>query len=100
MQPIGYYTGARVGHPDADILDRIQEQFGSRLEALTLDDKATLLVCLIEAAITPQQVLIGFNFYSDSNGGEAWLLAQELSPQQQIGLAVAIVNQLQVEGVA
>lgn len=94
MKPIGYYTGGLPGTSDANILDRITEQFGSQLDQLTIDDKASLLICLVEAAINPQQVLTEPNFFSSQNGGEAWLLAQQLSPDNQIALSVALVNQL------
>ena len=79
---------------NANILDRIEERFGSQLQELTVDDKASLLICLVDTAINPQQVFIQPNFYSSQNGGEAWGLAEQLSPQEQLKLAVAICNQL------
>lgn len=98
MKPIGYYVSARSDHPDAAILDRIQEEFGGQLEALTNDDKAAVLVCLIEEAISPQQVLIAPHFFSDTNGWLFWRLAQQLSSDNQLTLALAILNQV-VDGV-
>lgn len=95
VNPILYWTGARPGTTDADILEKLQQQYGAYFEGLSLDDKASLLICLVEAAVNPQQVLTEPNFYSDQNGGEAWLLAQQLSSQQQLGLVTAIANQLQ-----
>ncbi|HEY9610925.1 hypothetical protein [Allocoleopsis sp.] len=94
MNPIGYWAGALPGTTDANILAHIQEQFGSRLEELNRDDKASLLICLVEAAVNPQQVMTEPKFYSEQNGGEAWLLAQQLSPSNQIALSVALANQL------
>lgn len=94
MKPLGYHAAGLPGTTDANILDRITEQFGSQLEQLTIDDKASLLICLVEAAVTPQQVLTEPNFFTSQNGGEAWLLAQELSPNNQIALSVALANQL------
>ena len=79
---------------NANILDRIEERFGSQLQELTVDDKASLLICLVDTAINPQQVFIQPNFYSSQNGGEAWGLAEQLSPQEQLKLAVVICNQL------
>ena len=98
MKPLGYYAASLLREPDADVLDRIQEQFGAQLETLTLDDKASLLICLIEAAVNPQQVLTEPNFFSSQNGGQAWQLAQELSPDNQIALSVALVNQIAYGG--
>lgn len=97
-KPIGYYAGAIASHPDADILDRINEQFGSMLQELTRDDKAAVLICLVDAAVNPQQVVIEPNFWSNHNGGELWSLAQQLSPSNQLGLSVAIINQLTYGG--
>ena len=93
-ETLGYYAGARPGTTDADILDRIEEQFGSWLQGLTRDDKATVLICLVERVTDPQQVFIQENFFSNANGGELWQLAQNLSPANQLGLALAIMNQL------
>ena len=98
MKPIQYYAGARAEHPDAAIIDRISEQFGAQLQELNRDDKASLLICLVEAAINPQQGFIQENFFTSQNGGEAWKLAQALSPDNQIALSVAIVNQLAYGG--
>ncbi|HEY9672734.1 MAG TPA: hypothetical protein V6D11_14915 [Waterburya sp.] len=92
-----HYVGS-LTHPDAAILDRITEQFGSQLEALTRDDKAAVLICLVEAAINPQQIFIQENFFTNQNGGEVWNLAQQLSAGQQLALAVVIANQLTVGG--
>jgi hypothetical protein len=94
MKPLGYYASARADHPDADILDRITEQFGSQLSQLTNDDKAAVLICLVEKATDTQQVIIQDNFFSDENGGDCWLLAQQLSSSNQLTLALAILNQL------
>src|SRR4028118_2532 len=69
-ETLGYYAGARPGTTDADILDRIEEQFGSWLQGLTRDDKATVLICLVERVTDPQQVFIQENFFSNANGGE------------------------------
>lgn len=93
-KPLGYYAGARSNHPDADILDRITEEFGSQLQELTTDDKAAVLICLVDAAINPQQVFIQDNFFSHENGGELWQLAQKLTPSTQLSVALAIMNQL------
>lgn len=98
MKPIGYYASAIASHPDADILDRIEEQFGAQLEQLTTDDKAAVLICLIDAAINTQQVVIEPNFWTNQNGGELWSLAQQLTPSNQLALSVAIANQLTYGG--
>ncbi len=97
-KPLGYYAGARSNHPDADILDRITEEFGSQLQELTRDDKAAVLICLVDAAVNPQQVFIQDNFFSHENGGELWELAQKLTPSNQRSLALAIMNQLLTGG--
>jgi hypothetical protein len=97
-KPLGYYAGARSFHPDADILDRITEQFGARLEELTRDDKAAVLICLVEKATNTQQVFIEPNFFTSQNGGELWQLAQQLSPSNQLALSVALVEQLTYGG--
>lgn len=97
-QPLGYYASALASHPDANILDRIEEQFGSQLEQLTPDDKGAVLICLIDAATNTQQVVIEPNFWSHENGGELWSLAQQLSPSNQLALSVAIINQLTYGG--
>lgn len=94
MNSLGYYTSARSDHPDARILDSFEEQFGSQLEALTGDDKASLLICLVETATNPQQVLIEPNFFTNQNGGEAWLLTQQLSSGSQLKVALALLNQI------
>jgi hypothetical protein len=97
-KPLGYYAGARSDHPDASILDRVTEQFGSMLQELTCDDKAAVLICLVDAAINPQQVFIEPNFFTSQNGGELWQLAQQLSPSNQLALSVALVEQLTYGG--
>ena len=94
MKPIGYYASARYNNPDAAILDRITEEFGDRLTELTNDDKAAVLICLVEKASDTQQVVIQDNFFSDQNGGDLWHLAQNLSPMSQLTLAQAILCQL------
>jgi hypothetical protein len=96
--PIGFFASAVATHPDADILERIQEQFGSLLQKLTLDDKASLLICLVDAAVNPQQVFIQDNFFSNQNGGKLWQLAQGLSPSNQLALSVAILQQITYGG--
>ncbi len=93
-KPLGYYAGAIATHPDAAILEQITEQFGSMLEKLTRDDKAAVLICLVDAAINPQQVLIQENFFSSQNGGQLWQLAQQLTPANQLALSVAILEQI------
>lgn len=98
MKPLGYYAAGLPGSCDADILDRIQEQFGSQLETLTVDDKAAVLICLIEAATNTQQVFIQENFFTSHNGGGLWQLAQQLSPDNQLALSVALANQLALLG--
>ncbi len=99
MKPIGYYVGARSDHPDAPILDRIQEDFGGRLEELTIDDKAAVAICLIEAASNTQQVFIQENFFTNQNGGELWQRAAQLTPSTQLDLAMAILAQLTTGGI-
>lgn len=94
MKPIGYYAGSRSGPPDVVILDRIIEQFGSQLQELTDDDKAAVLICLVEKATDTQQVIIHDNFFSHENGGDCWQLAQQLTADNQLTLALAILNQL------
>jgi hypothetical protein len=64
---------------------------------LTPDDKATVLICLVERAADPRQIYIQENFFSNTNGEELWQLAQNLTPPFQFGLALVILNQL-VEG--
>ncbi|HEY9707699.1 MAG TPA: hypothetical protein V6D48_05795 [Oculatellaceae cyanobacterium] len=97
-KPLGYYAGARSDHPDADILDRITEEFGSMLSELTKDDKAAVLICLVDAAVNPQQVFIQDNFFTSQNGGELWQLAQKLSPSNQLALSVALLEQVTYGG--
>ena len=94
MKPLGYYASAVAEHPDENILDRITEEFGPQLHELTRDDKAAVLICLVDAAINPQQVFIQDSFFSDCNGGELWQLAQNLTPANQLGLAIAIMSYL------
>lgn len=94
MRPIGYYVSAPSGHPDADTLDRIQEQYGGYLKGLDRDDKAAALVCLIEDVISPRQALIEPNFYSDSNGEDFYKLAEELEPGNKLKLAFALMSLL------
>ncbi len=94
MKPLGFYASAVAEHPDENILDRITEDFGPQLQELTRDDKAAVLICLVDAAVNPQQVLIQDNFFSDHNGGELWQLAQRLTPASQLNLAIAIMNYL------
>lgn len=93
-KPLGFYTGAVAGTSDANILDRIEEQFGSQLQQLTSDDKAAVLICLVETATNTQQVFIQDNFFSNQNGVGLWNLAQQLTPSNQLSLALAIMNQL------
>lgn len=97
-KPLGYFASARSEHPDADILDRITEEFGSQLQELTNDDKAAVLICLVDAAINPQQVFIQDNFFSHENGGELWQLAQKLSPSNKLALSVALLEQVTYGG--
>lgn len=94
MKPIGYYAEARPDHPDAGILDRVTEQFGAQLSELTNDDKAAVLICLVEKVTNTQQVLIEDNFFSHENGGELWQLAQQLTPDNQLTLALAMLTQI------
>lgn len=94
MKPLGYYASARYDHPDAPILDRIVEQFGDQLQELTNDDRAAVLICLVEKATDTQQIVIQDNFFSNQNGGDLWLMAQNLSPMNQLTLAHAILSQL------
>lgn len=97
-KPLGYYAAARSEHPDSAILDRIQEQFGAKLQELTKDDKAAVLICLVDAAVNPQQVFIQDNFFSGQNSGQLWQLAQQLSPANQLALSVAILEQITYGG--
>jgi hypothetical protein len=94
MKPLGFYASAVAEHPDENILDRITEEFGPQLQELTRDDKAAVLICLVDAAVNPQQVLIQDNFFTDANGGELWQLAQRLTPASQLNLAIALMNYL------
>jgi hypothetical protein len=94
MKPLGYYASAVAEHPDETIFDRITEEFGPQLQELTRDDKVAVLICLVDAAINPQQIFIEENFFSDRNGGELWQLAQRLTPASQLNLAIAIMNYL------
>lgn len=94
MKPLGYYASARYDHPDAPILDRITEQFGDQLQELTNDDRAAVLICLVEKATDTQQVIIDYNFFSNDNGGDLWVMAQNLSPMNQLCLAHTILSQL------
>jgi hypothetical protein len=94
MKPLGFYASAVAEHPDSNTLDRITEDFGPQLQELSRDDKAAVLICLVDAAVNPQQVLIQDNFFSDRNGGELWQLAQRLTPASQLNLALAIMNYL------
>jgi hypothetical protein len=96
--PVGYRQAHSLQHPDASILDRIQEQFGPRLENLTRDDKAAVLICLIDAAVNPQQVFIQDNFFTSQNGGQLWHLAQGLSPANQLALSLTILEQITYGG--
>jgi hypothetical protein len=96
--PIGFRQAHSLQHPDAAILDRISEQFGPRLSNLTRDDKAAVLICLIDAAVNPQQVFIQDNFYTSHNGGQLWLLAQQLTPANQLALSLTILEQITYGG--
>ena len=97
---LSFYASARSDHPDADILERVEEEFGPQLQELTTDDKAAVLICLVDAAINPQQVLIDDNFFSHENGGELWQLAQKLTPSNQLNMALAIIQQLRTAAAA
>jgi hypothetical protein len=97
-KPLGYYASAIANHPDADILDRITEEFGSQLQELTRDDKAAVLICLVDSAVNPQQVFIQDNFFTNQNGGELWQLAQKLSPSNQLALSFALLEQVTYGG--
>jgi hypothetical protein len=94
MKPLGHYANARSEHSDAAILERITEQFGSMLQDLTRDDKAAVLICLVEAAVPTDQVMIMDNFFSNQRGGELWKLAKDLSPSNQLALAAALLEYL------
>jgi hypothetical protein len=96
--PVGYRQAHSLQHPDASLLDRIQEQFGSRLENLTRDDKAAVLICLVERATNTQQVFIEDNFFTSQNGGQLWHLAQGLSPANQLALSLTILEQITYGG--
>ena len=98
MKPLGHYANAVATHPDAAILERITEQFGSMLQELTRDDKAAVLICLVEAAVPTDQIMIMDNFFSNQNGGQLWQLAQQLSPSNQLALSVALLEQLTYGG--
>jgi hypothetical protein len=94
MKPLGYYASALADHPDDNILDRITEQFGDQLQGLTTDDKAAVLICLVEKATDTRQIVIQDNFLSHENAGDCWGLAQQLTESNQLMLALAILNQL------
>jgi hypothetical protein len=96
-QPIGHFASARSNHADADILERIEDEFGSQLQELTADDKGAVLICLVESATNTHQVFIQENFFTSANGGSCWELAKQLSFRSQLNLAVAIANQLTEE---
>lgn len=91
MKPIGYYVSS-AQNADANILESIEQQFGCYLQELSRDDKAAVQVCLIESAVCPQQVLIEPNFFTSENGSELWQMAEQLSPDNQLALSVAIAN--------
>ncbi len=91
---LGFYASAIASHPDSDILDRITEQFGSRLEQVSNLSKAAVLICLVDYATNTPEVLTQENFFSSENGGELWRLAQQLSEPNQLALALAIMQQL------
>jgi hypothetical protein len=93
-KPLGFYASARSDHPDADILVSIEEAFGPQLQELTDDDKAAVLICLVDAATNTQQVFIQDNFFTSHNGGELWELAQKLTSSNQLAFSVALVTQL------
>ncbi len=94
MKPLGHYANARSEHSDAAILEHITEQFGSMLQDLTRDDKAAVLICLVEAAVPTDQVMIMDNFFSNQRGGQLWQLAQQLSPSNQLALSAALLEYL------
>jgi hypothetical protein len=48
----------------------------------------------VEKATDTQQVVIQDNFFSHENGGDCWQLAQQLTADNQLTLALAILNQL------
>jgi|GEM_PF-3878874 hypothetical protein len=93
-KPLGYYVSTTATHPDASIIERITERFGSMLQDLTHDDKATVLICLVEAAINPQQIFIQENFFSHRNGEQLWQLARELSPSNKLALSAALLEHI------
>jgi hypothetical protein len=97
-KPLGYYAGAVASHPDAAILDRITEQFGSQLEEVSNLSKAAVLICLVEGATNTPEVFIQENFFSSENGDQLWGLAKQLSESNQLMLALAIMNQLAYVG--
>lgn len=90
MKPLGYYVSAL--NSDRNILETIEQRFGCYLQELSQDDKAAVQICLIESAISPQQVLIEPNFLSCDSGFELWQLAEQLSPDNQLALSIAIAN--------
>lgn len=93
-KPLGYYASAIASHPDAEILDRIQEQFGCQLQELSKLNKAAVLICLVDNVTSTPEVFVEPNFFTSENGGELWQLAQQLSESNQLMLALAIMNQL------
>ena len=94
MKPLGYFVSAPSSSLDSDLLDRLEELFGSQLQGLTRDDKATCLILLVESAVKPQQVLVGSDFWSDHNAEEFWGIASKLSPGRKMALVCAITEHL------
>lgn len=98
MKPLGFFVSAPPRHPDADVLNAIEQQFGCYLQELSTDDKAAVQICLIESATNTQQVFIQENFFASANGGEFWRMAQLLCPDNQLALSVALANFLTYGG--
>ena len=92
MKPLGFYVSAPSKHPDANVINTIEQQFGCYLQELSRDDKAAVQICLIEAASNTQQVFIQENFFANANGGEFWQMAQLLSPDNQLALSYQVAS--------
>lgn len=99
MKPLGYFASARREHPDVALLEQIEQACGSRLEKLNTDDKASVLICLIDAVHNTQQTsIIDANFHKEGYGCKLWKLASQLSPKNKLMVAASIMAQLSQEG--
>ena len=94
IKPLGYYASAPSGTKDAEILDLIEDFYGSHLEGLTHAQKFALLIVLMAKAIKPEGVYV--DYYGDNIPNVQHLFG--LSNGAKLSLCNAIINAIQIEG--